>query len=167
MTPDKVVAGSSRRHWWKCDKGPDHEWGATVSKRTSSKRGCPCCDGKKVSVTNSLASLHSKIAAQWHPTENGDLTPDRVVAGSSKKYWWKCDNNSKHEWSADTSSRTGPGKRGCPWCTLVPRSRIEILIAYEIDMLLPFELTEHKIKVGKKLFNLSGKFDIHFQHLDF
>ena len=34
-------------------------------------RGCPFCRGLKVSATNSLASLHAEIAAQWHPAMNG------------------------------------------------------------------------------------------------
>ena len=38
--PDQVVAGSNKRYWWWCAKGPDHEWEATVDKRTSG-RGCP------------------------------------------------------------------------------------------------------------------------------
>ena len=37
-----------------------------------------------------LSVTHPEIAAQWHPTMNGDLTPDDVVAGSHKKASWKC-----------------------------------------------------------------------------
>ena len=32
-------------------------------------------------MTNSLATLQPDLAAQWHPTKNGALTPDMVVAG--------------------------------------------------------------------------------------
>ena len=37
-----------------------------------------------------LSVTHPEIATQWHPTENGDLTPSDVKAGSGKKVWWKC-----------------------------------------------------------------------------
>ena len=80
LTPKMVVAGSNKKVWWKCHKGPDHEWQATVSNR-SNGRGCPYCRGLQPSVTNSLASLYPEIAAEWHLENNGDLTPYMVVAG--------------------------------------------------------------------------------------
>jgi len=86
LTPDQIVAGSNKKVMWKCPKGPDHEWPAIITERTGKKRkGCPCCAGRKVSVTNSLATLLPELAAEWHPTKNGDLTPDQIVAGSRKK----------------------------------------------------------------------------------
>ena len=69
-----VVAGSGKKYWWQCPEAPDHEWEATAVDRTSG-RGCPCCRGLKVSVTNSLAALYPDVAALWHPTKNGDITP--------------------------------------------------------------------------------------------
>ncbi len=89
LTPAAVTAGSDKRVWWKCPEGPDHEWQATLGSRTNLGSGCPCCSGLKVSVTNSLEALHLKVAAQWHPTRNGDVTPSDVTAGSSKRFWWK------------------------------------------------------------------------------
>ena len=68
LTPDQIVAGSHRKVWWKCSEGPDHEWATQLSSRTDSGTGCPYCSGKKLSVTNSLASLRPDLAAQWHPT---------------------------------------------------------------------------------------------------
>ncbi|HIN06663.1 MAG TPA: hypothetical protein EYM65_10590 [Dehalococcoidia bacterium] len=70
LTPDQVVAGSNKKAWWICTEGPDHEWEASIGHRTAG-RGCPFCRGLKVSATNSLASLHAEIAAQWHPAMNG------------------------------------------------------------------------------------------------
>ena len=113
LTPDHVTARSHKKVWWRCDRGPDHEWQRRVKSRVAGN-GCPMCDGKSVSVTNSLASLHPDIAAQWHPTKNGDLTPDRVVAGSDKKAWWICDKGPDHEWPATSNTRTAG--HGCPMC---------------------------------------------------
>ena len=81
IRPDQIAARSNKRYWWWCAKSPDHDWQAAVDKRTSG-RGCPYCRGLKVSTTNSLAALFPEIAAQWHPTRNGDISPDQVVAGS-------------------------------------------------------------------------------------
>ena len=80
VTPSHVVANSHRKYWFKCDEHRDHEWEATLGSRVSGGNGCPCCANRKASETNSLASLKPAAAARWHPTKNGDLTPDDVVA---------------------------------------------------------------------------------------
>src|SRR5438477_261773 len=88
LTPSEVVAGSHLKVWWKCSKGPDHEWQATVANRTQANpTGCPCCAGKKVSVTNCFAQLFPDVAVQWHPIKNGDLQPETVVSGAGLKVW--------------------------------------------------------------------------------
>ncbi|MEG4107962.1 zinc-ribbon domain-containing protein [Microcoleus sp. S13_C5] len=114
LTPEKVSAGSKTKVWWKCSNGPDHEWPASIEKRVKRGDGCPCCAGQRVSVTNSLANISPEIAKQWHPTKNGTLTPEQVVAGSSKKAWWKCPKGSDHEWETAIVSRVGGN--GCAFC---------------------------------------------------
>jgi len=71
---------------------------------------------EQVSVTNSLEALFPEVAAQWHATKNGDVTPDQVVAGSMKKFWWKCPVADDHVWLAQVENRTHAG-RGCPFCS--------------------------------------------------
>ena len=39
----------------------------------------------------SLADLFPDVAAQWHPTRNGELTPTKISYGVGRRYWWKCD----------------------------------------------------------------------------
>jgi hypothetical protein len=70
--------------------------------------------GDQAQSKQSLAVTHPDLAAQWHPTKNGDLTPFDVVAGTGKKIWWKCPNGSDHEWKASGNSRVRPV--GCPFC---------------------------------------------------
>jgi len=143
LTPDKVVAGSHKKVWWTCSEGPDHEWEATLKNRTSGRgRGCPFCAGQRLSVTNSLATQFPEIAAQWHPTKNGALTPDMVVAGSNKKVWWKCPEGPDHEWEATLSSRTSG--TDCPrcnsgWTVDSIRSFVRSLSGH-LDTLSPAEL---------------------------
>lgn len=114
LSPTDVVAGSARKVWWKCPKGEDHEWEATLANRTHSRSGCPYCRGFRVSVTNSLASRFPELAAEWHPTKNGELTPADVAYGSGRKVWWKCPNGDDHEFIASPNTRTS--YRGCPYC---------------------------------------------------
>jgi hypothetical protein len=33
----------------------------------------------------SLADTHPEVAKKWHPTKNGDLTPEDVTKGSKKR----------------------------------------------------------------------------------
>jgi positive regulator of sigma E activity len=115
LAPEQIVPGSNKRVWWECPEGPDHEWPEQVLKRTSRGYNCPFCASKRVSVTNSLATLFPDVAAQWHPTKNGDLTPGQVVAGSHEVYWWQCPDNPNHQWPASLDKRTGAG-RSCPVC---------------------------------------------------
>ena len=60
----------------------------------------------------SLAEDFPDIAKQWHPTKNGNTTPDMVAARINRKAWWigPCG----HEWEAAISSRTKGV--GCPFC---------------------------------------------------
>jgi len=114
LTPEQVVAGSSKRVWWKCSNGLDHVWKTTIDNRFRGGNACPFCAGQKVSVTNSLASLFPEIAKEWHPTKNGGVTPDRVRPGSEKKAWWRCKLDPSHEWDTRISHRTKGS--GCPAC---------------------------------------------------
>lgn len=113
LRPEQVMPQSKRRVWWKCRKGPDHEWRAPVFYRARLGLNCPCCAGSKVSVTNSLAARYPRIAAMWHPTKNGTLTPDDVFPRSERRVWWRCDRG--HEWRAMPRSRVGK-QGGCPLC---------------------------------------------------
>ncbi|GAA1479012.1 hypothetical protein GCM10009623_34580 [Nocardioides aestuarii] len=139
LTPDRVLGGSSDLAWWKCAEGPDHEWqvsplvlgkGAVANGR----RGCPFCAGKRASVTNSVAT-HPQLAAEWHPTANGDLRPEDIVAGTGQKLWWRCLEQPAHEWAATGANRTRG--RGCPRCIRRLRSVLEVCLAYELATFLP------------------------------
>jgi hypothetical protein len=116
LRPEQIARASNKKLWWKCPKGPDHEWQANPLHRTApSPRGCPFCAGKRVSITNALATCNPKVAKEWHPTKNAPLSPRVVVAGSERKAWWKCPKGPDHEWCAVISSRAVYGV-GCPFC---------------------------------------------------
>ena len=42
LVPDDFTAGSRKKVWWKCSKGDDHEWEATIQNRTRGTN-CPFC----------------------------------------------------------------------------------------------------------------------------
>lgn len=112
FTPDNVTRGSSRKVWWKCEKG--HSYLTEIRLKTQGCK-CPYCTNRMViAEENSLAATNPELAAQWDFVRNGDLKPTQVVGGSMKKVWWRCDQG--HSWCSMISSRVSGGT-GCPFCT--------------------------------------------------
>jgi hypothetical protein len=114
LSPDEVSFGSGRMVWWRCAAGRDHVWRAKPNNRTRGA-GCPYCTNKRVSITNSLATLFPQVACEWHPTKNGEVTAAQVVASSSRVCWWVCRESPSHEWRASVRDRTR-ALSGCPYC---------------------------------------------------
>ena len=124
LKAEHVVASSSTKVWWRCEKkcpeGCPHEWEATIGNRAGLNHGCRVCARKQICVHTSISYTHPELAKQWHPTKNGDLKPDNVSAGSSKKIWWICDKKCPegclHEWEAIVAGRTAKNY-GCSMCS--------------------------------------------------
>lgn len=113
LTPRELRPYSNKKVWWVCSLG--HTWQATPNARVSSNSGCPYCTNRKLLPGfNDLATREPQIAAQWHPTLNGELTPEQVLPGSRAQAWWICPEG--HVWRAVVGSRTGKKKYGCPLC---------------------------------------------------
>lgn len=121
-TPDKVGIGCKHQIWW-LGKDCGHSWQSNVSNRHCNNQGCSVCAGKTIIVGETdLATTHPHLAAEWHPTRNGNLQPTHVSAGSTKRAWWICKNN--HEY-ASTIDHRALGDRGCPYC-----SNKKVLVGY-------------------------------------
>ena len=115
LKPENFSSGSNKRVWWKCPNGDDHEWRTSIHQRTGEvQTGCPFCCNRRVSQTNNLLLNDPKLASEWHPTKNGDLTADRVTVVSGKRVWWKCPKGDDHEWVSSVGDRY---KGSCPFCT--------------------------------------------------
>jgi Probable Zinc-ribbon domain len=115
LGPDQVTIKSGKKVWWQCSKDSSHEWPATVSDRTRGQ-GCPFCSGRYATKENNLAVLYPQLAAQWHPTKNGDLRPDQIKPGSTMRVWWYCPKHPDQEWQLrveDFKKRKSPA---CPIC---------------------------------------------------
>jgi len=54
-----------------------------------------------------LSITHPELAAEWHPTKNGELSPEKVVGRSAEKVWWKCQKGPDHEWQANLVKTKG------------------------------------------------------------
>ena len=106
LTPDDISFGSATKVWWQrnCVVGePPHEWTTSPNQRTRDPNnigGCAVCRGLQVQVgVNDLVSLAPEAAREWHPSKNGDLRVENMIAGSHKRVWWRCsscEHNGKH-----------------------------------------------------------------------
>lgn len=140
LRPDMITRASSKRIWWKCSKC-GHEWQTTAT----GKRGCPHCLHKPEVGKDDLATLYPEIAKEWHPTKNGDLTPNNVKSKSNKKVWWLCPNN--HEYQAIINARTRGDNKGsnCPICNKHNRTSFpEQAVFYYIKQLYPDAINGYK-----------------------
>ena len=113
LTPEDFGAKSRRRIWWLGTCG--HEWEAVISDRTRGTT-CPYCANKKVwKGFNDLESQFPEIAEEFHSEKNEGLTPDQILAGSTKKVWWQCKFG--HEWPTSPLNRTlKTVQHNCPYC---------------------------------------------------
>jgi hypothetical protein len=171
--PSNYTVGSSKKVWWKCPEGKDHEWEASINSRVQGV-GCPVCSGYKVVKSNCLQTTHPKIAKEWHPTLNGSVKPESVIGGSPKNFWWKCNKGVDHEWQTSVRKRT-QRSQGCPYCTLTPQSKQELQITFELKQFFDIDPKGFKTRINSKLWsidiyipevNLGIEFDGSYWHKD-
>lgn len=123
-TPSDFSRGSNFEATWYCGKreecGCYHIWNSSISNR--SKRGCPwCCCQKRcqhmMDKTHSLQAKYPEIAKQWHPTKNGDITPNQITACSGDAHWWlcpkKCPQGCEHAYKMIVGNKIKG--QGCPF----------------------------------------------------
>ena len=91
--------------------------------------GCPYCRGTKTRVEGQLVTIAEgdpEVAATWHPTRNGDLTPQTATVRHRKPIWWKSVQCCDYEWEETLAERqlgrrpqVGRGHYYCPRCESV------------------------------------------------
>jgi hypothetical protein len=70
--------------------------------------GCPWCRGnetRKVSSEKTIAADDPELAATWHPSSNGDRTPENTPPGYRKPLWWKSVQCCGYEWQETVAER--------------------------------------------------------------
>ena len=121
--PSEVMKGSSQKVWWICpDCGKSYQMPIQGRIKETNNYVCFACSKKRGAETkvknmiadgNTLFALEPELAKEWHPTKNGDLTPNDVTRASSRKVWWLC-SDCGHEWKQTIHTRSKG--EGCPYC---------------------------------------------------
>eukprot|EP00128_Syssomonas_multiformis_P003580 Colp12_sorted_trinity150504_noHs@36202 len=129
VSTDDVTPFSRKKFWFVCDDG--HEWETALQNRTQKGSGCPTCNIRRATSTNNLLSKYPAVAAEWHPTKNGELQPENVSNASKTKVWWQCKDG--HEWKSEVCKRKL--STGCPQCALerqrgAPKGRQSLFAAH-------------------------------------
>ena len=119
LTAKMVTPGSKKKVGWVCGTC-HHKWQARVNSRTRGGHGCPACGRRAAGKAKgaprpgeSLAEKLPEIAAEWHPTLNGDLTPADVGYASNKRVWWLCRTLPERVASPDLESLCGASCKKC------------------------------------------------------
>lgn len=121
LNPSDYGKSSKTKVWWLCPQG--HAYYSQIANRVKNGAGCPYCSGKKgLSGHNDLLTVFPEIAADWHPTMNGELKPSNVTKCSSVSVWWLCQRG--HAYQAKISQRVSENS-GCPYC-----AGVKVLIGY-------------------------------------
>ncbi len=105
--PRLVLPGSNKKYQWMCPLG--HLYEQSVGQRVNG-HGCSFCAGKRILIGfNDLKTTYPNVAAEAHGWD-----PTKVIAGSHKKFEFKCRYN--HIFTSTVKDRTVKGS-GCPDCS--------------------------------------------------
>ena len=151
VAPDAIFPSSNKKYAWKDKYG--HRWEATPNSRTGrGKTGCPYCSGNRVLVGfNDIATTNPDIAAEWHPTKNGVLTPSQVTKGYKNKVWFLCPKCGNAYESLISNKRKGYGK--CPYCNKGRKNRASRILLVEEEQYFD-TLKEAAAYMGKESISL-------------
>lgn len=87
------------------------------------ERSCPSCAAYRTRQRNDAlrsegeakVSLDPELLAQWHPSLNGKLTPQKVGPTATRTIWWR-DPVCGHEWAQSPQERQKRYRLLCPEC---------------------------------------------------
>jgi hypothetical protein len=84
---------------------------------------------RKVAYEKSMCARRPDLAKDFHPTKNGEMTPDIITPGINKNIWWKC-HVCAHEWQAYGHTRIREKRNRYPSCskrTVTPTNNLAVL----------------------------------------
>ena len=154
---DNLTCGSRLKIFWNCPHS--HLYSSAIYHRTKDHSGCPyCCNLKLWPGYNDLETFcnhnieYKYLLDEWDAEKN-NLKANEVLAGGTKKYYWKCPNG--HEYLCNMHHRI-VSKSGCPYCTnqkiLPGYNDLETWIKNHTDyqfILDEWDYSKNKISINK------------------
>ena len=163
LLPSQVKPQSNKKVWWICEKG--HKYEAYIQNRTRRGNSCPYCSNHKVLVGfNDLNTVNPKLASEWHPYKNGNLTPSMVTSSGDTVVWWQC-SVCGHDWKTSLNS-----KRGCPRCsakrmTSFPEQAIFFYVSnIYLDAINRYKYNNYELDIFIPSINTAIEYDGSFYH---
>lgn len=98
---------------------------------------------------NSLAELYPDIAKEWHPTKNGNITPEQISSETHDSYYWICSECGR-EYKAMVKNRVRVGS-GCKKCGQKTTARKQMIKVINLDT---NEVFDNSTEAAKK-YNVS------------
>lgn len=153
LLPTQITKGCNKYAWWKC-LICTYNWKARIDSRTYSNSKCPSCSGKIVTEFNNLLITHPNLCKEWHPTKNGNLTPQNVSRCSMIYAWWICLNKKcNNVWRTLIGHRTSGSN--CPKCSKsAPISKSGIKWLDELK--IPLEYREKELIINSKKYRVDA-----------
>jgi len=149
-TPDDYTSGSSKKVFWKCQKGHPSYLASINSRTRKDSRGCPYCRGLKVCTENSFGHLYPELLKEWDYEKNNPLSPFEITKSYHQKVWWKCPKG--HSYPAYVSQRRrGSSCAVCAGRYVIPETSLATLypdIAKEWDYDKNSPLTPDQVGKG-------------------
>lgn len=93
ILPSEVMPKTNKKYWWICSICK-YEWQDTPNHRSYGRK-CPKCSKvenakqaqfRTINEKNRLSTNFPEIARTWNYEKNGDLHPNEITSGSTKKY---------------------------------------------------------------------------------
>ena len=109
--------GSNKNLQWKCLKEKCGEVFESCWHNIIGGSGCGYCAGKKVGISNCLATVKPDLLLQWDYDKNKNISPYKTYYNSTKSIWWKCKDNPDHVWEDSPFVRNVSVSYECPYCT--------------------------------------------------
>jgi len=112
---------------------------------------------KKYDYANSLAYKFPELIKEWDYEKNGNLKPENISSGSSRKVWWKCKHG--HEWKTAINNRTNISNQNqCPYCQCKKTDiGVNDIVTLNCDFLIDWDYSKNDIPPNQYMKN-SGKY---------
>ena len=146
LTPYNFAPKASFRAWWQCSQG--HDWEATINNRSSNNRNCPYCAGRYATAENCMSVTNPELAAIFHPTKNGRITPTNIKSTSGKILWWQCEKG--HEWQQRAYAVAKNTSEVCPQCRFPSMAETNPEMAAAFHPTLNGQTTPYDISAGTR-----------------